>query len=102
MYLDNVILFHTSVEEHADNFDEVISLLGSAGTPPKYSKCIFYKYQVDYLVQVVLRGTLTSSDKSSHIYIFDEANNWFVAHWYDVATSYRLSYRRQFHTKLLH
>ncbi len=58
VYLDDVIIFSTSVEEHIRHVDEVLSCLSSAGVTLKISKCHFFTTTVEYLGHIIKPGQL--------------------------------------------
>ena len=53
IYLDDVIICGSSVEEHLDRLDEVLKRLGKAGMKLKPSKCCLLQEQVTFLGYVV-------------------------------------------------
>jgi len=58
IYLDDVIVFSTSVEEHLVHVNQVLTLLREAGVTLKLSKCRFFQPRVDYLGHVITPGKL--------------------------------------------
>ena len=49
VYLDDVIIFSRSFEEHVKHLDLVLQKLSEAGATLKFSKCKFFRQAVDYL-----------------------------------------------------
>ena len=47
VYLDDVIIFRNSVEEHIQHVDEIVTALGEAGVTLKISKCRFFTKKVE-------------------------------------------------------
>eukprot|EP00171_Calliarthron_tuberculosum_P022928 IDg22928t1 len=58
VYLDDVIIFSKSVEEHITHLDEVLTALGRAGISLKLHKCAFFTDTVKYLGHRIRPGTL--------------------------------------------
>ena len=52
-YLDDVIIFSKTFEEHLEHMETVFSRLRDAGMKLKMSKCDFLKREVNYLGHVV-------------------------------------------------
>ena len=53
VYLDDVIVFSSSHEQHLLDVDRVLTLLGRAGVSLKFSKCSFFQPKVAYLGHIV-------------------------------------------------
>ena len=53
IYIDNVIIFSKTLEEHIRHTDEVLGLLKEAGVSLKLKKFHFFQSKVDYLGHVV-------------------------------------------------
>ncbi len=58
VYLDDVIIFSNSVEEHIKHVDEILTALGQAGVTLKIAKCRFFTKKVEYLGHFIRPGTL--------------------------------------------
>jgi Reverse transcriptase (RNA-dependent DNA polymerase) len=58
VYLDDIIIYSTSREDHSHHVDEVLTTLGRAGLSLKLKKCHFFKDAVDYLGHVIRPGRL--------------------------------------------
>lgn len=58
VYLDDVIIYSKTPEEHIKHVDEVLTCLSSAGITLKISKCKFFTKTVEYLGHIVKPGTL--------------------------------------------
>ena len=64
IYLDDVIIFSTTFEEHLDRLESVFTRLRENNLELKASKCKFFKSQVTYLGHVVSdAGIQTDSEK---------------------------------------
>lgn len=53
LYLDDVIVFSATVQQHLERLREVFSRLQKQGLKVKLSKCHFFQHQVSYLGHVV-------------------------------------------------
>ena len=49
IYLDDIIIFSNSVEEHIDHVDDVLTCLEKAGVSLNVRKCNFFTEKVEYL-----------------------------------------------------
>ena len=58
VYLDDVIVYSKSIEEHFDHLDTVLKTMQEAGLTLKLHKCQFFRDTVDYLGHVVRPGKL--------------------------------------------
>lgn len=56
LYLDDVIVFSSSVEQHLQRLEVVLSRLKNKGLKAKLSKCHFFKQEVQYLGHRVRGG----------------------------------------------
>ena len=65
LYLDDVIVFSRTHEEHADHLDTVFSLLRTAGVSLKLKKCSFFQPKVHYLGHVISPGKLSVTDTAA-------------------------------------
>uniref|UniRef100_A0AAR2LSD6 Gypsy retrotransposon integrase-like protein 1 n=1 Tax=Pygocentrus nattereri TaxID=42514 RepID=A0AAR2LSD6_PYGNA len=64
LYLDDVIVFSATVEQHLERLEEVFSRLQKQSLKVKLSKCRFFQRQVGYLGHVVsAEGVTTDPDK---------------------------------------
>ena len=52
-YLDDIIIFSNSEEEHLLHLEEVFHWLREAGLKMKQSKCDFFKSQIHYLGHLI-------------------------------------------------
>lgn len=66
-YLDDVVIFSRSWEEHLVHLWEVISQLQQVGLTVKLKKCQFGREQVDYLRHVIGGGKIQKSKLSKSI-----------------------------------
>ena len=55
LYLDDIIVFSTTVQQHLERLGEVFSRLQKQGLKVEVSKCSFFQHQVSYLGHVVSR-----------------------------------------------
>ena len=58
MYLDDIINFSKSWEEHIVHVDDILSVLEKASVKLKLRKCEFFVEKIKYLGHVVKPGTL--------------------------------------------
>lgn len=58
VYLDDVIVFSRTLEEHFKHLDAVLSLLRSAGISSKLRTCEFFQRKVRFLGHVISPGKL--------------------------------------------
>jgi Reverse transcriptase (RNA-dependent DNA polymerase) len=65
VYLDDIIIYSTSREDHSHHVDEVLTTLGRAGLSLKLKKCHFFKDAVDYLGHVIRPGRLEVAEKNT-------------------------------------
>ena len=65
IYLDNIIVFGRTSEEHLHRLKAVISKLRSAGLKLKPTKCDLFKQQINYLGHVVSKEGI-STDPENH------------------------------------
>ena len=67
-YLDNIIIFSNSEEEHLLHLEEVFHGLRKAGLKMKCSKCDFFKSQIHYLGHLIFEDGIHSlPDKLNNI-----------------------------------
>ena len=73
IYLDDIILFSNTVEEHLTHVEEVLQVLRDSGFSPKLKKCNFFAQSADYLGHVIRPGTLEVATKNTQaVERFDE------------------------------
>ena len=58
VYLDDIIIFSNTVEEHIQHVDEILDCLKRAGVTLKIKKCKFFTTTVEYLGHVIKPGRL--------------------------------------------
>lgn len=64
LYLDDVIVFSSSIQQHLERLEVVFSRLQEQGLKAKFSKCHFFQRTVKYLGHVVsAEGVATDPDK---------------------------------------
>ena len=64
IYLDDVIVYSTTVEAHFEHIREVLTLLQAAEVSLELRKCSFFETSVDYLGHVVRPGNLEVAMKN--------------------------------------
>ena len=65
VYLDDVIIYSTSIEQHIKHIDIVLGLLQEAGLKIKLSKCTFLQTSVNYLGHVISDKGITPDPKKT-------------------------------------
>ena len=64
LYLDDNVVFSTTVQQHLERLDLVLSRLQNEGLKAKLSKCTFFQRKVKYLRHVVSdQGVATDPSK---------------------------------------
>ncbi|KAL1277560.1 hypothetical protein QQF64_024233 [Cirrhinus molitorella] len=64
LYLDNIVVFSSSVAQHLERLEVVLGQLKWEGLKAKLEKCVFFKQQVKYLGHVVSsQGVATDPGK---------------------------------------
>jgi RNase H-like domain found in reverse transcriptase/Reverse transcriptase (RNA-dependent DNA polymerase)/Integrase zinc binding domain/Integrase core domain len=63
VYLDDIIIFSSSMEAHIRDVDQVLSLLEQAGVSLNLKKCAFFRRRVEYLGHIVQPGKLSMAAK---------------------------------------
>jgi hypothetical protein len=63
IYLDDIILYSSNLDDHFDKMNEVLSRLKNAGLKLKPSKCEFLKDEVVYLEDVVCKDGIKPNPK---------------------------------------
>ena len=63
VYLDNIIIFSKTIEEHIKHIETVFKLLARNGLKLKEKKCEFFKTKIDYLGHVVSADGVAPDDK---------------------------------------
>lgn len=53
LYLDDVVVFSSSISQHLERLEGVLSRLGQEGLKAKLEKCTFFKQEVGYLGHVI-------------------------------------------------
>lgn len=64
VYLDDVIVFSRSAQEHVGHLEEVFSLIAKAGISLKASKCFLFQEEVEYLGHIVGKGHVRVNEKN--------------------------------------
>ena len=64
IYLDDIIVYSTSFEDHLEHLENVLTKLGEAGLKLKPTKCHFAQWQVKYLDYLISEdGVAVDSSK---------------------------------------
>ncbi len=68
VYLDDILIFASSFEEHATRLGEVFNRLAEAGLKLKPKKCSLYQKEVCYLGHIVsAKGVSTDTEKTAKV-----------------------------------
>lgn len=71
LYLDDIIVFSASIDQHLERLDAVLVCLHQEGLKVKLEKCCFFKTEVRYLGHVISKdGVSTDPDKTTAV------SNW--------------------------
>ncbi len=65
VYLDNVIIFSSTFDEHLRHARDILQVLKGAGLSLKLRKCTFFSNKVDYLGHVIRPGRLEVATKNT-------------------------------------
>jgi transposase InsO family protein len=65
VYLDDIIIYSQTMEDHLTHLHDVLTLLGQAGLSLKLAKCHFLQETVDYLGHVIRPGKLEIATKNT-------------------------------------
>ena len=63
VYLDDIIIYSKTPEEHVERLEAVFKKLSSAGLKLKPSKCEFFKSQITYLGHIVSNEGIATDPK---------------------------------------
>lgn len=58
VYMDDAIVFTSTVNYHIRHLEKVLQLLKSAGVTLKWSKCSFFREKVNHLGHTIMQGKL--------------------------------------------
>ena len=64
VYIDDVVIFSKTDEEHFSRVSHVLTLLEEAGVKLKLKKCFFFHQRVEYLGHVITPGRLSVANDS--------------------------------------
>ena len=65
VYLDDIVIFSKTPEEHLDNLETVLELLQKAGLTIRLNKCFFMHEKIEYLGHIVKPGQLQVAPKTT-------------------------------------
>ena len=65
IYLDDVIVFSKTAQQHVKDVDLVLTLLRQAGVTLKLKKCFWFQDRVDYLGHVITPGRLSVAKENT-------------------------------------
>jgi hypothetical protein len=65
VYLDDIIIFYSSFEEHLTHHDQVLERFYRAGLSLKLRKCRYFSDTVSYLGHVIRPGKLAVAEKNT-------------------------------------
>ena len=68
IYLDDVIVFSKTKEQHVRDVDRVLTLLRQAGVTLKLKKCFWFQDRVDYLGHVITPGKLSVATQNTQAF----------------------------------
>ena len=71
IYLDDIIIYSKTPEEHVHRLEQVFEKLAAAGLKLKPSKCEFFKTEINYLGHVVSQEGIRTDDKK-----IEAIKNW--------------------------
>ena len=71
IYLDDIIIYSKTPEEHVHRLSQVFEKLAAAGLKLKPSKCEFFKTEINYLGHVVSQDGIRTDDKK-----IEAIRNW--------------------------
>ena len=63
VYLDDIIIFSSTPEEHLERLEAVFQKLGAAGLKLKPSKCNFFREEIQYLGHIVSKDGISTDPK---------------------------------------
>ena len=64
VYLDHVVIFSSTQEEHIDHLCTVLKCFRLHGLKLKPSKCAFFKEKIEYLGQCLIEGCVAKQGQS--------------------------------------
>lgn len=62
VYLDDIIIFSTSMDDHWTHDEDVLTVLRVAGTTLKLRKRVLFTHVVKYLCHIICPGGLTNQE----------------------------------------
>ena len=76
VYLDDIIIFSKTIEDHINDLESVFKLLAENGLKLKIKKCNFFKKKIDYLGHIVSdEGVSPNEIKTRAILTYPEPKN---------------------------
>ena len=97
IYLDDIILHSSSLDDHFDKINEALSRLNNAGLKLKPYKCEFLKAEVVYLGHVICKDGIKPNPK-----VIESVKNWKTPETVKEVQKYLglCSYSRQYVTTM--
>ena len=91
VYMDDIIIFSTTFDEHVKDLDEVFTRLDNANITLNINKCEFFKEKIHYLGHVVsVEGIQPSQEKIKAILNKNSPSNIKELHnWLGISSYYR-------------
>lgn len=65
VYIDDFIVYLTTVEEHIRHVDEILTVLKKEGVTLNISRCTFFSDKIDYLGHVIRQGEIHIDDTNT-------------------------------------
>lgn len=66
MYLEDVIIFSTNMDDHIRHVDKILTSLQEAGVTLTINKGLFFQRKVEYLGHMITSGQLEIDQKNFH------------------------------------
>ena len=66
VYLDDIIVYSTTIDKHIEDIETVFKMLAENGLKLKIKKCYFFRKKIDYLGHVVSSEGVSPSEQKVH------------------------------------